>query len=117
MPGSLPQMIHRASLGSFDWLWLAAASVLLVGLCAALPARSWLSGSCIDRSAHVPGALAGICVEVGRNAAGRLQAGLWWEAFEASMAIPRVPTAPDLHVFCGIYPWSTALPLRGTFIH
>ena len=109
-------MRRKAGPHSLDWLWLAVAAAS-VALCAALPAFYVIAPIWMPESEHAAGKLAGICVEFGRNAAGRQQVGLWWEASDATMAKPGSPPVRTLHMFCGIYPWTTALPMRGTFLH
>ena len=101
---------------SLDRLWLVMAA-LAMATCAALPVVLATAPAWLDESDRAAGSLAAICVEAGRNVAGRYQVGLWWEAVHTTAAIPGVPPVRSLRVLCGTVPWSAALPTRATFIH
>jgi len=101
------------------WFWLGIA-LLSLALCAS-SSSMLLAAAHVQRPAFAsrhPGSIAGICVEWGANWAGRPQFGVWWEASSAREAIrPNVPPASSLHIYCGLIPWSPALPTRGVFIY
>ena len=96
---------------------LAGGALLLVVLCLGCSSLFWLTPYWLPASGLQPGSLAGVCVEWGKNWAGQVQVGVWWEASHLDVVKPNVPIFSALQIHCVVIPWSAVLPTRGIFIY